>query len=59
LLVITHRSERVTSLKLELLGETYIASKISYLDSGIVYIGSIYGDSQLIKLHWQMFWKDL
>jgi DNA damage-binding protein 1 len=54
LLVITHKSERVTGLKLELLGETSIASTISYLDSGIVYIGSSYGDSQLIKLHWQM-----
>jgi DNA damage-binding protein 1 len=30
--------------------ETSVASTISYLDDGFVYIGSRYGDSQLIKL---------
>ncbi|XP_024030431.1 DNA damage-binding protein 1 isoform X1 [Morus notabilis] len=55
LLVITHEKEkcscRVTGLKIELLGETSIASTISYLDNAVVYIGSSYGDSQLIKLN--------
>lgn len=38
---------RVTGLKIELLGETSIASTISYLDNAVVYIGSSYGDSQV------------
>ncbi|KAF2310806.1 hypothetical protein GH714_017398 [Hevea brasiliensis] len=53
LLVITHEKEKVTGLKIELLGETAIASTISYLDNAVVYIGSSYGDSQLIKLNLQ------
>ncbi|KAI3937749.1 hypothetical protein MKW92_004607 [Papaver armeniacum] len=51
LLVITHEKERVTGLKIELLGETSIASTISYLDNAIVYVGSSFGDSQLVKLN--------
>jgi hypothetical protein len=31
---------RVTGLKVEYLGETSIASSISYLDNGVVYVGS-------------------
>lgn len=53
LLVITHEKEKVTGLKIEPLGETSIASTISYLDNAVVYIGSSYGDSQLIKLNLQ------
>ncbi|PIA41691.1 hypothetical protein AQUCO_02200250v1 [Aquilegia coerulea] len=53
LLVITHERERVTGLKIELLGETSIASTISYLDNAFVFVGSNYGDSQLIKLNLQ------
>ncbi|KAB2043173.1 hypothetical protein ES319_D02G271600v1 [Gossypium barbadense] len=53
LLVITHEKEKVTGLKIELLGETSIASTISYLDNAVVFIGSSYGDSQLIKLNLQ------
>ncbi|THU68691.1 hypothetical protein C4D60_Mb08t06530 [Musa balbisiana] len=53
LLVITHERERVTGLKIEHLGETSVASTISYLDNAVVYIGSSYGDSQLIKLNLQ------
>ncbi|XP_031130290.1 DNA damage-binding protein 1-like [Ipomoea triloba] len=53
LLVITHEKEKVTGLKIELLGETSIASTISYLDNAVVYIGSSFGDSQLIKLNFQ------
>ncbi|KAE8706609.1 DNA damage-binding protein 1 [Hibiscus syriacus] len=51
LLVITHEKEKVTGLKFELLGETSIASTISYLDNAVVFIGSSYGDSQVIKLN--------
>ncbi|KMZ57778.1 DNA damage-binding protein 1 [Zostera marina] len=53
LLVITYERERVTGLKIELLGETSVASTISYLDNAVVFIGSSYGDSQLIKLNMQ------
>ena len=38
---------RVTGLKIELLGNTSIASTISYLDNAVVFIGSSYGDSQV------------
>ncbi|XP_076949712.1 DNA damage-binding protein 1-like [Bidens hawaiensis] len=51
LLVIAHEKEKVTGLKIELLGETSVASTISYLDNAFVYVGSSYGDSQLIKLN--------
>ncbi|CAI0545441.1 unnamed protein product [Linum tenue] len=53
LLVITHEKEKVTGLKIELLGETSIPSTISYLDNAFVFIGSSFGDSQLIKLNLQ------
>ncbi|GER29769.1 DNA damage-binding protein 1 [Striga asiatica] len=51
LLVITHDREKVTGLKIELLGKTCIASSISYLDNDVVFICSSYGDSQMIKLN--------
>ncbi len=38
---------RVLGLKVEALGETSAASSLSYLDNGVVYIGSSYGDSQV------------
>jgi DNA damage-binding protein 1 len=34
-----------------MLGRTSQASTIAYLDSGVVYVGSRHGDSQLVKLH--------
>lgn len=39
----------VSALKLEPLGRTPAASTISYLDSGVVFVGSSFGDSQLIR----------
>ncbi|GER24636.1 DNA damage-binding protein 1 [Striga asiatica] len=51
LLVITHDREKVTGLEIELLGKTCIASSISYLDNDVVFVGSSYGDSQMIKLN--------
>lgn len=53
LLAITHESGRVTGLKSHFIGETSIASTISYLGSGFFYIGSQFGDSQLLKLNTQ------
>ncbi|EFN59838.1 hypothetical protein CHLNCDRAFT_29381 [Chlorella variabilis] len=41
----------VAGLKLEPLGRTPAASTIAYLDSGVVFVGSSFGDSQLIRLH--------
>jgi hypothetical protein len=38
------------SLSLSLLGVTSIASSISYISNGFIFIGSIYGDSQLVRL---------
>ena len=38
-------------LRIEKLGETSQASTLCYLDSGVVFIGSALGDSQLVKLH--------
>ena len=43
----SHLCYRVTGLKIELLGETSVASTISYLDNAFVFIGSSYGDSQV------------
>lgn len=51
LLVLVHDGKRVNELKIERLGETSIPSTVSYLDNGVVFVGSAYGDSQLIKLH--------
>lgn len=41
----------VKDLKLEFLGEITIPECITYLDNGVVYIGSRLGDSQLVKLN--------
>lgn len=41
----------VKDLKVELLGETALAECLTYLDNGVVYVGSRLGDSQLIKLN--------
>ncbi|XP_015768553.1 PREDICTED: DNA damage-binding protein 1-like [Acropora digitifera] len=44
----------VKDLKLELLGETSIAHCLTYLDNGVVFIGSALGDSQLVKFKKQL-----
>lgn len=41
----------VQTAHIEALGETSCASSISYLDNGVVFVGSAFGDSQLIKLN--------
>jgi len=40
-----------TKIQLEELGQTCIPSTVSYCDAGFVFVGSMYGDSQLIRLH--------
>ncbi|PSC68559.1 DNA damage-binding 1 [Micractinium conductrix] len=51
LLLLLREGAGVSALKLEALGRTPAASTISYLDSGVVFVGSSFGDSQLIRLH--------
>ncbi|XP_065081415.1 DNA damage-binding protein 1 [Ochlerotatus camptorhynchus] len=41
----------VKDIKVELLGEITIPECITYLDNGVLFIGSRHGDSQLIKLN--------
>ncbi|KYR00793.1 UV-damaged DNA binding protein1 [Tieghemostelium lacteum] len=50
LLIKLDNQGNVIEMHIELLGETSTASSISYLDNGVVYIGSSQGDSQVIKL---------
>lgn len=40
----------VKDLKVELLGEVSVPECITYLDNGVIFVGSRLGDSQLIKL---------
>ncbi|KAM7541006.1 hypothetical protein Aperf_G00000026853 [Anoplocephala perfoliata] len=40
----------VTNIRIEPLGETSIPESIAYLDKGVVFVGSFFGDSQLIHL---------
>lgn len=50
LLVIHTSDSMVTGLSLEPLGTTVVASCLTYLDNGFVYVGSASGDSQMIRL---------
>jgi DNA damage-binding protein 1 len=49
--VLVRDADSVTSIVVEKIGETAIASTLSYLDNGFVFVGSAFGDSQLIKLN--------
>ncbi|CAL5227828.1 g10856 [Coccomyxa viridis] len=51
LLVLQHDGSHVVGLKTEPLGCISAPSTISYLDNGVVYVGSSFGDSQLVRLH--------
>lgn len=44
------KNTKVSDIHFETLGETAIADNITYIDNGVVFIGSKLGDSQLIKL---------
>lgn len=44
-------TESVRDIKVELLGEVSIPECITYLDNGVLFIGSRIGDSQLVKLN--------
>lgn len=49
LLLLREGDGGVSALKLEPLGRTPAAATLSYLDSGVVFVGSSFGDSQLIR----------
>ncbi|EIE24281.1 hypothetical protein COCSUDRAFT_28729 [Coccomyxa subellipsoidea C-169] len=51
LLVLQHDGEHVAGLKVEPLGRTSAPSTLTYLDNGVVFVGSSGGDSQLVRLH--------
>ncbi|KAK9711909.1 DNA damage-binding protein 1a [Basidiobolus ranarum] len=51
ILVLFHNDGIITELKLERLGETAVGTCIVYLDNSYAFIGSHFGDSQLIKLN--------
>jgi len=48
--ILADGSTEVKDLKVELLGETSIPHCLTYLDNGVVFVGSTLGDSQIIKL---------
>lgn len=45
-LLLRHDQERVLGLTLEPLGHTNCPSTLTYLDNGVVFVGSTFGDSQ-------------
>ena len=45
------RTVSVRDIKIELLGEVSIPECVTYLDNGVVFIGSRLGDSQVVKLN--------
>lgn len=47
----TGANGQVLGLVIDTLGITSIAENLTYLGDGLVFVGSIFGDSQLIKLH--------
>jgi DNA damage-binding protein 1 len=49
--VLVRDTDSVSSIVVEKIGDTAIASTLSYLDNGFVFVGSAFGDSQLIKLN--------
>ncbi len=42
--------DRISDIKFETLGDIAIADNMTYIDNGVVFIGSKFGDSQLIKV---------
>jgi DNA damage-binding protein 1 len=48
--ICTSAAGAVTSLAIDALGTTSIAENLAYLGDGLTFVGSIFGDSQLIKL---------
>ena len=51
MLTLITQDHSVIALQLDTLGSCTLASQLLYLDAGIVFCGSILGDSQLIQVH--------
>jgi DNA damage-binding protein 1 len=50
-LVLDFKKEQVVALEMEFLACTsVITSCISYIDNGVIFLGSVFGDSQLVRL---------
>eukprot|EP01126_Amoeba_proteus_P030505 TRINITY_DN3014_c0_g1_i10.p1 TRINITY_DN3014_c0_g1~~TRINITY_DN3014_c0_g1_i10.p1 ORF type:complete len:1099 (-),score=193.96 TRINITY_DN3014_c0_g1_i10:112-3408(-) len=49
-LILENTKHRITGLKLEPVGQTSCPSTLAYLHKGLVFVGSCFGDSELIKL---------
>jgi DNA damage-binding protein 1 len=49
--VLAHDGAAVVGLRLEALGRTSAPATLTYLDNGVVFVGSCAGDSQLVRLH--------
>ncbi len=50
MLFLSHNGSKITSLSTKVMGVTSISSCLCHLESGVVYNGSNYGDSQLLRL---------
>ena len=44
------KSGSVSALRLEPLGDVSLPSCMAYVDDGVVFVGSMFGDSQLVKI---------
>ncbi|XP_028966942.1 DNA damage-binding protein 1 [Galendromus occidentalis] len=53
ILTLRRENKKVVSHSLDLLGSVSIPECLSYLDNGVVFVGSRLGDSQLIRMHAQ------
>ncbi|CAO3672742.1 unnamed protein product [Umbelopsis vinacea] len=51
ILVLLVENQNVNGLHLEKLGEISAPTSLSYLENGVVFVGSAYGDSQLVQLN--------
>ena len=47
MLLLTQPRSDTTELRMEALGKVVSASSVSYLDEGVAFVGSHYGDSQV------------
>lgn len=50
ILIVNDKTNAIDGLALEYLGNTTIASALCFLDSSYVFVGSCFGDSQLVQL---------
>ena len=51
LFLVVKNESAISDIKVEYLGLTNIAESLTYLDNSVVYVGSRFGDSQLVRLN--------